>query len=570
MSFNPNEFLYYNPELQAYSNINTIEDANTLHANGHTSNFIYDTSVIPSQFDPLVFLSTNKDFLPISWMSKVIRTAMSNDGLNDSEINTKSRFTTTILSPVVTSMSNVFSLGNYPTYRFDSNNLNVGDDVKLVDNDKAEYILTVTSCTPSNFTVSSNKYIFTNTTYVLEGIRVIDPLRMAKVFLARDFATTLSNQQYSLPVSGSFNPSLYKVLYPDASTLNDQDAYVDYIAKRKYNVFRINNASEILANFVSNSNYIITGVNNEVSSGASNRLVTEYGTKKYTDNVLASFQSNGSFVNMSVSDTVTACNVRVSNSMILTGTTTFSNSIYAQGTATFSSNVNINNALVYGTLRIRGNMYNAHIGIGYWESNDAYDNPTSNQDVHIIDLGGSNILIDGSNIGFGTNNPSEKVDIVGNTRISDSLYVMGNIGIGLSNPQHQLELSSDSAAKPTSATWTISSDRNLKNSIIEADYYRCYEIIKDLPLKHYAWKPEFLSNAGVKDEHKLGWIAQDVYSIFPKSIGKRHVPNMGEFLTLDTDQIYACMYGCIKSLQHMVETLQKENKEIKERIAMML
>lgn len=566
MAFNPNEFLYYNPELQAYSNVITIENAQSFYNSGNATSLIYNTSVLPQQLDPLVFLSTNKDFLPISWMSRVIRHAMSNEGLSESEIDTKARYTTTILSSVIPTSSNVFALANYPSYRFDSNNLSVGDDIRIVDNEKAEYLLRVTGVTPSNFITTDNKYTYlSNNTFVLEGIKVTDPLRMSKVFLVRDFATTFSNQQYALPSSGSFNPSLYKMLYPDASTLNDQDAYVDYISKRKYNDYRINNASEIVANIVSSdSNLKVIGVNKEVVFGESNKLITEHGVKKYTDDSFSAFQSNATFVNASVSDTLSACNVRVSNSMILTGTSTFSNAIYAQGTATFSSNVNINNALVYGTLRIRGNMYNAHIGIGYWESNDAYDTPTSNQDVHIVDLGSSNILIDGSNVGFGTSNPGEKVDIVGNARISDSLYVMGNIGIGMSNPQYKLELSSDSAAKPSSATWTVSSDSNLKDGVVEADYYRCYEIVKQLPLKRYAWKPEYLSNATVTDTSKLGWIAQDVQGVFPKAVGKRNIPNMGEYLTLDNDQIYASMYGSIKTLQFMVEELQRDNKEMKE------
>jgi hypothetical protein len=223
---------------------------------------------------------------------------------------------------------------------------------------------------------------------------------------------------------------------------------------------------------------------------------------------------------------------------------------------------------VYGNLRISGNMYNARIGIGYWGSNDAYapSNVLDDQGIYFVSEG-SNLVLNGSNVGFGTSNPTEKIDVDGNVKVSQSLYVMGNIGLGLSNPTYQLELSSDSAAKPASATWTVSSDSNLKENIVDADITRCYDIVKNLNLKRYTWKNEFLNHVSVNDTQKLGWIAQEVREVFPKAVSSRQIPSLGEFLTLDSDQIYASMYGCIQKLQHMVEALQEENKEIKASIA---
>jgi len=589
MSFNPIDFLYYNPELQAYSNIVTIEDAQAYYQSGIAGNLVYDTSVIPSNLDPLVFLSTNKDILPLSWMSKTVGQAMSNEGLSTRDIESKSKFATTIFSPVVYTNSNSFTISDYPAYRLDSNNLNIGDDVRIVDSVKTEYLLTVSTLTPSNFVVNTNKYtLLSQSNYVLDGIKLTDPLRMAKLFLARDFPVTFANQQNTLPESGRFNAAMYKLLYPDASSLSDQGAYIDYISKRKNNIFRINNADELLANLVNTSNQVITGVNIDVSSdgsnaqeGASNRLVTEYGIKKFTYNILDDLQTNATFSNVIATNSLTslgqstfcndvtvASNLRVSNSLILTGAATMSNSLYVQGTATFSSNVNINNALVYGNLRISGNMYNARIGIGYWGSNDAYapSNVLDDQGIYFVSEG-SNLVLNGSNVGFGTSNPTEKIDVDGNVKVSQSLYVMGNIGLGLSNPTYQLELSSDSAAKPASATWTVSSDSNLKENIVDADITRCYDIVKNLNLKRYTWKNEFLNHVSVNDTQKLGWIAQEVREVFPKAVSSRQIPSLGEFLTLDSDQIYASMYGCIQKLQHMVEALQEENKEIKASIA---
>ena len=55
----------------------------------------------------------------------------------------------------------------------------------------------------------------------------------------------------------------------------------------------------------------------------------------------------------------------------------------------------------------------------------------------------------------------------------------GNVGIGLSVPSYQLELSTDSAGKPTSSNWSISSDMRLKENIEDANLDICYNDIKE-------------------------------------------------------------------------------------------
>jgi hypothetical protein len=175
--------------------------------------------------------------------------------------------------------------------------------------------------------------------------------------------------------------------------------------------------------------------------------------------------------------------------------------------------------------------------------------------------------------------------------IALSVNRYGQIGIGTTNPAYQLELSTDSAAKPTTSTWTISSDIRLKENIETADLDRCYDIVNQLPLKRYRWKDDIYGSNQIKDRSKLGWIAQDVESIFPKAVGitpfkyNRYNTTTKPVLDLDgsniydengnivyetikeiiseetiedckdlnVDQIYAVMYGTIKKLINMVE-----------------
>jgi hypothetical protein len=584
MAFNAIDYIYLNPELPAYSNILTIEDALNFHdTDSNGPSLVYDTSIIPSNLDPFVFLSTNKDIIPIAKLSQSVFDAMSNDNIPIAEIISTGRFVSSIVKDIRYTANNRFTLSNTSSYNFNVSNLNIGDEIRVFDDLKREYFFTVNNYSSSNIFIGSHKYILhISSNYILDGIKVFDPLRVAKTGLVRIGENALSNTSNILPESGTFNASLYRLLYPNASRLTDQEAYIDYISKRKNNQLRINNADEFLANYIATSNVEITGVNNiinrNLSFGQSNRLVTEYGIRQFTENLFDEIGNNANFSEVFITSNFSttgpaqfestvdiSSNLRVLNSSILTGAVTMCNTLQVMRQAQFDSNVSINkNALVYGTLSVHGNMYNPRIGIGYYMDSNGSNNAGSNQQNILIASQGSNTYINGSNIGFGTDSPSEKVDIVGNMKVSKSVYAMSNVGIGLSNPLYQLHLSVDSAAKPTSSTWIVSSDKRLKENIHDADLDRCYDILKNLPLKRYTWNDFMINSKSTKDKRKLGWIAQDVETFFPKSVDKKDMYGISDCRTLDNDQLYATMYGCIQKLQHMVEHLTLENNKIKQ------
>lgn len=147
----------------------------------------------------------------------------------------------------------------------------------------------------------------------------------------------------------------------------------------------------------------------------------------------------------------------------------------------------------------------------------------------------------------------------------------GNVGIGTSSPSYQLQLSTDSAAKPSTSTWTVSSDERLKENIEAADLDICYNAIKSIPLKRYKWKDEVYSDEQVSDRSKIGWIAQDVQAVFPKAVGQHKFvynqvkdddgnivseDSIDDCLSLNSDQLYAALFGAVQKLMVTVESLQ--------------
>jgi len=157
---------------------------------------------------------------------------------------------------------------------------------------------------------------------------------------------------------------------------------------------------------------------------------------------------------------------------------------------------------------------------------------------------------------FGTNN-------------SDDVFIdsSGRVGIGDSTPSYQLQLSQNSAAKPTSNVWIIASDIRLKENIVLADTARCLDIVKELPLKRYTWKDNIYNNEQVPDRTKIGWIAQDVQQVFPKGVTQAPMTfsptglstdniTIEDCLSLDADQIYATLYGAVQEVIKRLEILE--------------
>ena len=127
-------------------------------------------------------------------------------------------------------------------------------------------------------------------------------------------------------------------------------------------------------------------------------------------------------------------------------------------------------------------------------------------------------------------------------------------------------------------SFSTTSDRRIKEDIVDANTSMCYNFVKNVKLKYYKWKDFVLEqNAETPDRHTLGWIAQDVQEYFPKATSIS--PNYGidDLLTLNVDDIYKSFYGCVQqiikdkeAMRHEVDTLKQENALLKSQLSSIL
>jgi hypothetical protein len=444
--FNAIDYLYLNPELQAYSNVITIESAsNFYNTDVNGPSLMYDTSVIPSNLEPFVYLSTNKDVIPISLYSQTIFRAMSNETITTTEILSIGKFVSSIVQDTIYTSPNTFTLTN-GLYTVNTSNINIGDTIRVLDSVKTEYIFTVANYnnTTRTIVVDDNRYtLYVSSNYTIDGIKALDPSRIASIAIVRLGSDTITTTSNILPESGAFNPTLYKILYPNAARLTDQEAYIDYVSKRKVNLLRVNNADELLVNYIATSNIKVTGVNNTINrnllAGESNRLVTEYAVRSFTEDLFSEVSTQANFQQVFVTSNFTSTgqalfednvtvksNLTVLHQSTLTGPVTMCNTLQVMQNAYFNSNVIVDkNELIYGTLSVNGNSYQPRIGIGYYmdggDGSDASNVSATQAETNAL----SNVVYPTSNIAYSTSNVTFPM--------SNMVYPLSNMAYTLSN-----------------------------------------------------------------------------------------------------------------------------------------
>ena len=133
----------------------------------------------------------------------------------------------------------------------------------------------------------------------------------------------------------------------------------------------------------------------------------------------------------------------------------------------------------------------------------------------------------------------------------------GKLGIGLTTISYQLQLSTDSAAKPTTSLWTIASDKRIKENI---NPYKkgLQELLKINPITY-----DYNGLGGFKKgKGGVGIIAQEIIDILPDSVSSIKA-KLNETDKEETDILnfngHELTYVLINAIKEINEKLVKNN-----------
>ena len=137
--------------------------------------------------------------------------------------------------------------------------------------------------------------------------------------------------------------------------------------------------------------------------------------------------------------------------------------------------------------------------------------------------------------------------------------LQGGVSIsgGTGSVGYQLKLSSDSAAKPSTNTWTIASDSRIKENV--NPYTKGLETIMAIDPITY----DYNGLAGFEPtKGNIGIIAQDLLEVLPESIKTYHTllnendEEQTELYTFDSHALTFVLINAIKELKAEIETLK--------------
>jgi hypothetical protein len=104
---------------------------------------------------------------------------------------------------------------------------------------------------------------------------------------------------------------------------------------------------------------------------------------------------------------------------------------------------------------------------------------------------------------------------------------------------------------------TFASDPALKEEVESADLARCYQTLQDLPLRRYRYSDRYVSTFSCSDAHRLGFLATELETVFPKSVTYTEIPALhSTFRVIDTQQIEMAHIGATQHLMQRIQHLQ--------------
>ncbi len=202
------------------------------------------------------------------------------------------------------------------------------------------------------------------------------------------------------------------------------------------------------------------------------------------------------------------------------------------------------------------------------------NNSGAQPNINLVDIGDSGARINFSNTDTTNGNVwtlfGDTENTAANSRFNiyhptggNIIQIMGDglVGINRAPTTNSLEVSGN-ASKNTAGGWLANSDRRLKKNINTIDSE--YALNKLLALRGvtYEWDDD---KTGINrpEELQYGFIAQELMEVFPEKVTK---DNLGFYQTAygDYDAVFV---QAIKALNTKIETLETENKILKEKLS---
>jgi len=273
--------------------------------------------------------------------------------------------------------------------------------------------------------------------------------------------------------------------------------------------------------------------------------------------------------------------------------------IFANGYGfTLKPNLGINSNAPQYTLDVNGDIHTSGFisSIGnictYGNINAAGN---INAEGAINSIGGINSIgniLAITRIGVNCNTPSYALDINGSAYINNDLNINGTVnaitqinlgglqfavpgnagfniaptgeyvGINCNNPVYPLDVSGSIHITGTGYAdngWTTTSDRRIKTDITNANLELCYSTLRDTPLHHFGFVSSF--SQAKQDKHQLGFIADEISTIFPKSVflNKTSMEGFSTIYYVNFEQIQMAHFG---ATQYMASLLDQQNSTI--------
>jgi len=148
-----------------------------------------------------------------------------------------------------------------------------------------------------------------------------------------------------------------------------------------------------------------------------------------------------------------------------------------------------------------------------------------------------------------------------NTNATERMRITsgGNVGIGTTSPSFQLQLSNDSAAKPGSPLWTVSSDIRIKENV--RPYTDGLEKLMQVNPVYY----DYNGKAGFSiTKDNVGIIAQEMQEVLPNTI-KTFKAKLNdddeeetELLSFNANEIIYVLINSVKELKAEIEILKNK------------